>query len=55
MWIGDEVPHTQDALSVIRRLAKECRVLKLMPGLGPFDYEIMSPRTRRQNKGSKKS
>jgi hypothetical protein len=43
MWIGDEVPLTKDALSMIRRLAKECCVLKLEPGLGPFDYDKYEP------------
>jgi hypothetical protein len=43
MWIGDEIPHTQDAISLIHRLAKECGVLKLKPGMGPSHYEMYEP------------
>jgi hypothetical protein len=43
MWIGDEVPHPKDAISLIRRLAKECSVLKLKPGMRPFDYFFYEP------------
>jgi hypothetical protein len=43
LWIGDEVPHTKDALSILRQLAKESSVLKLKPGGAPFDYDKYEP------------
>jgi hypothetical protein len=43
MWIGDEVPHTKDAFSMICRLAKECSVLELKRGMGPFGYDEYEP------------
>jgi hypothetical protein len=43
MWIGDEIPHTKDAISLIHRLAKECSVLKLKPGMEPSRYKMYEP------------
>jgi len=43
MWIGDEVLHTKDALSMIRRLAKEYSILKLKREIGHLNYDLYEP------------